>query len=353
MCRQTKNARVSLSPRRCRLAGDQVCYDDLATDAHCKHHHHNRHSSPTAISTDVSSMSVDSYQCTYPTPTHIHPTSTTSITGCYKNVHHYYDISTTTIGNGYYGSVREAFAYQTRNTVAIKSIDKVSQSAEQLRREVSLLQSVNHPSIMKLIDVCEDDQYVHIVTEKYSGGELFDKIMNQGSGLQEAEACRIIYSLLSAVDHLHRRDIVHRDIKPENVMFVSSEEGSGVKLIDFGLARKHDSRREAPMCNPVGSAYYMAPELLQRCYGKSCDIWTLGVVAYVLLCGYPPFNGFSDKEIFDRILTGELHFEPERWYGVSEEAKDFVRCLLQRDTRLRPRSDLAMLHPWFLCQKRS
>ena len=174
MCRQTKNARVvSPCPRRRQRAGDQVCYGGLATDAHCKHdgntsHHHNKQSSPTAVSTDVSSMSVDSYQCTYPTPTHIHTLSTTSITGYYNNVHHYYDISTTSIGNGHYGSVREAFAYLTGDTVAIKSIDKVSQSAEQLRREVSLLQSVNHPSIMKLIDVCEDDQYVHIVTEKLS-----------------------------------------------------------------------------------------------------------------------------------------------------------------------------------------
>lgn len=348
MCKETNPRTVSPTPRQ---VGDDPAYhwEAFRNEAHPEHLVARKRSlSQGTISTDNSFREVDE---TF-SPSLFDPTIAT-ITGYYKNVYDHYDVKST-IGKGHYGSVREASKkHAPWERCAIKSIHKGGeQSAGQLRREITLSQTANHPSIMKILDVCEDADCIHIVTEKYSGGELYDKIVERGTtGMPEAEAARIIFSLLSAVEHLHSKDIVHRDIKPENVMFVSTEKGSAIKLIDFGLARKHNSRQDPPIVNPVGSAYYMSPEVLHHRYDRSCDLWSIGIVAYILLCGYPPFNGYSDAEIFSSILTGELIFEPDRWDGVSEEAKDFVRCLLNRDSHLRPPAELALLHPWFLCQK--
>jgi len=257
------------------------------------------------------------------------------------------------LGSGHYGSVREVVHRASGHLFAAKSIEKSKyKSRELLAREISILQQTDHSGIMKLIDVCEDEHYIHIITEKYDGGELFDQILERGY-FPEAECARLIYSLLGTVSYLHEKGICHRDIKPENIMFVTKEEGSAIKLIDFGLARKHDRRSQPPMTNPVGSAYYMSPEVLERRYDLACDLWAIWVVAYILLCGCPPFNGSSDKEIFNSILHGDLRFQSKRWNGVSEDAKDFVRCMLCRDPRARLPADLAMLHPWFLCQNQN
>ena len=268
----------------------------------------------------------------------------------YKNVHDYYHVKDI-LGTGTQGSVREGLIISSSKRVAIKSVKK-GKHEDYLRQEISFLQIMDHPGIVKLVDVCEDNEYVHIITEQYSGGELFDKIAElDGRGMSEAEAARIIFSLLGAVAYLHKQDIVHRDIKPENIMFASTDECSPVKLIDLGLARTHNSHTDSPMCKPAGSVYYMSPEVLRRSYDRSCDLWSIGIVAYILLCGYPPFNGNNNDEIFDEILNGNLHFDPNMFCGVSEEAKDLIRCLLRRNPSKRPSAELALFHPWFLFQK--
>lgn len=179
------------------------------------------------------------------------------------------------LGSGHYGSVRECVSRIDRNWYAVKSIDKSKITRlDHLKREVYLLAKLDHEHIIKMVDCYEDENFVHIITEMYTGGELFDKIIHNTTSrgcFSEAKAASIIKSVLEAVAYLHANEIVHRDIKPENILFESKEEDSPVKLIDFGLSRRHQ-QGEALMSNSVGTAYYMAPELLKGAYDKACDV---------------------------------------------------------------------------------
>eukprot|EP00581_Thalassiosira_minuscula_P007085 CAMPEP_0183703386 /NCGR_PEP_ID=MMETSP0737-20130205/1135_1 /TAXON_ID=385413 /ORGANISM="Thalassiosira miniscula, Strain CCMP1093" /LENGTH=286 /DNA_ID=CAMNT_0025930121 /DNA_START=321 /DNA_END=1181 /DNA_ORIENTATION=+ len=271
------------------------------------------------------------------------------VTGMYANIANDYYVLPEVIGKGHYGIVRECVHRATQQTLAVKSIDKSKISRlDHLQREIFLLASIEHRSIMKMVDCYEDAEYVHIITEKYTGGELFDKIVENSSSygcLSERKTVGIIKSLLEAVMYLHENGVVHRDIKPENILFESKHEDAAIKLIDFGLSRVH-KKGEAPMTNPVGTAYYMSPELLRGKYDKSTDIWSIGVVAYVLLSGYPPFNGNSDSEINDATRRGKLNFGGTRWLNKSDDAMDFIKCVLRKDPQKRFTAKEALRHPW-------
>jgi tRNA A-37 threonylcarbamoyl transferase component Bud32 len=271
------------------------------------------------------------------------------VTGVYSNVTDDYFICPDILGKGHYGVVRECIHRATRQKLAVKSIEKSKiNRLDHLQREIYLLSQIDHHGIMKMIECYEDADYVHIITEKYTGGELFDQIVKKTSSFgcfSERNAAGVIKSLLEAVAYLHDNGIVHRDIKPENILFESNEKDAAVKLIDFGLSRNH-SEGETPMSNPVGTAYYMSPELLKGKYDNSCDMWSVGVVAYILLCGYPPFNGSSDSEIQDATRRGHLQFSSNEWITKSDDAKDFIKCLLRRDPRRRFTAKQALMHPW-------
>jgi len=270
------------------------------------------------------------------------------VTGRLSNVLDDYVIFPSVLGEGHYGKVRECIHRRTRVVHACKSIDKSKIGRlDHLQREVHLLSVTNHHGIMKMVDCYEDAEHVHIITEKYTGGELFEKIIDSTtpSGcLSEQKTSGIIKSLLESINYLHENDIVHRDIKPENILFESEQEDT-IKLIDFGLSRRH-KKGEASMSNPVGTAYYMSPELLKGNYDKSCDIWSIGVVAYILLCGYPPFNGDNDNVIFESIKRGHFEFPNQAWSNKSDLAKDFIKCLLRRDPNKRLTAKEALRHPW-------
>ncbi|KAL7466729.1 hypothetical protein ACHAXS_007014 [Conticribra weissflogii] len=300
---------------------------------------HEKCSIETLSTADVSSQGSCGYQW--------QPAINSPVTGCFADILADYHVFPRVIGSGHYGSVRECVNRRTRQVFAVKTIEKRKIARlDHIRREVSILKKMNHGNVMKMVDCYEDAEYVHIVTEKFSGGELFDKIVENTSEngcLSENSAAKIIRSVIEAVRYLHSKDIAHRDIKPENILFESADEDSDVRLIDFGLSRKH-KKQDSPMSTPVGTAYYMSPEVLDHKYGRSSDLWSVGVITYTILTGFPPFNGHNDSEIFDSIRRGHFYIPPY----LSGQAVDFIKCLLRRDGRKRFTAEEALEHPWII-----
>jgi tRNA A-37 threonylcarbamoyl transferase component Bud32 len=304
------------------------------------------------------------------------------VTGHYSNIHdHYYlppsSSSSITLGTGQYGTVQNCIHIPSGQTYAVKTIPKsrMTHCYNHLRREIHILSKVatNHPNILQLVDFHEDETHVHIVTERYTGGELFDVIAehstttsgNAGGGggcLSERYAASIIKSVLEAVDYLHSMGIVHRDVKPENILFETKRDDDDnddhyfastnsipIRLIDFGLSTELNDGEY--LTDPVGTSYYMAPEVLMgKKYNQSCDIWSVGIITYILLCGYPPFNGGNDSDIKQMIMLhghpDNVNFKLRGWDGKSEEVKDFIKCLLRRDPKKRFTTREALMHPW-------
>lgn len=271
------------------------------------------------------------------------------VTGVLREISADYHIFSTVLGKGHYGCVRECEHRRTRQIYAVKSVDKSKiRRLDHLKREVYLLSKMDHTSVMKMVDCYEDVRFVHIVTERCTGGELFDKIADNTSVngcFSEKKTAGIIKSLLEAVAYLHKNEIVHRDIKPENILFESSQEDAAIKLIDFGLSRRHKAG-DPLMNNPVGTAYYMAPELLEGRYDKVCDVWSIGTIVYIMLCGYPPFNGDTDPDIFEAIKNGRFGFPSQVWKKISDEAKNFIMLLMEHDPTSRMTAEEALNHPW-------
>jgi len=271
------------------------------------------------------------------------------VTGYLSDISIDYQLSSTVLGKGHYGCVRECTHRISRKRYAVKSVDKSKIGRlDHLQREVYLLSKMDHDGVMRLVDCYENAKYVHIITEKYTGGELFDRIIDCTSDtgcFSEEKAALVVNSLLEAVSYLHSNGIVHRDIKPENILFETKNVDSPIRLIDFGLSRKY-KKGDKLMCNPVGTAYYMSPELLRGKYDQSCDVWSIGAVAYILLCGYPPFNGETDPDIFKAIERGDFSLSGKAWCDKSPEAKDFLECLLRKDPRKRFSAEEALSHPW-------
>jgi len=272
-------------------------------------------------------------------------------------------------GAGIVGEVRRCVHLPTAEECAVKTIvrRRVRRTEwRRLDREVAFLREVDHPNIVAVRDVYEDADEVHIVTELCRGGELFDHITEralwsrgQRRRGQEVPACfceedavRVLRSLLEAVAYLHDRDIVHRDIKPENILFVDEAGDAGaIKLIDFGLAARHRPGGR-PLSSVVGTAYYLAPEVLAGSYDRACDLWSVGVVAYTLLAGRPPFHGPTNDAIFDGIRAGRYRMEGAPWRGVSAPARDFVRRLLATKPGRRMTAAAALEHPWLAVDDR-
>ncbi|KAL7545871.1 hypothetical protein ACHAWF_010875 [Thalassiosira exigua] len=266
-----------------------------------------------------------------------------------------YALSSKVLGTGHYGSVRECVDRRTGVKYAVKTMSKKDKKIKSaaIAREIELLECLDHHGVIRLVDLYEDDDAFHLVTDLCEGGELFDAIVSKASDKESRDPCfseddaaRILRQVLEAVAYMHRRGVVHRDIKPENILFSSTSDDSPVKIVDFGLARPYRDGREPPMSTIVGTPYYIAPEVLRKKYGPSCDLWSVGVVAYILLCGYPPFNGRTNEQTHRAVSRGMYRFPSEEWSYVSDEAMDFVRRLLQMDPRRRMTAEEALRHPW-------
>ncbi|KAJ6378608.1 hypothetical protein OIU78_028777 [Salix suchowensis] len=216
---------------------------------------------------------------------------------------------------------------------------------EDVRREVNILRALTgHNNLVRFYDAYEDHDNVYIVMELCEGGELLDRILARGGKYTEDDAKAVMIQILNVVAFCHLQGVVHRDLKPENFLFTSKDEDSQLKAIDFGLSDfvKPDER----LNDIVGSAYYVAPEVLHRSYGTEADVWSIGVIAYILLCGSRPFWARTESGIFRSVLKAGPSFDETPWPSLSPEAKDFVKRLLNKDPRKRLTAAQALSHPW-------
>lgn len=256
------------------------------------------------------------------------------------------------IGRGRFGYTCSAIVKRGElkgRKVAVKIIPKSKLMnaipIEDVRREVKILQTLTgHHNVAQFYDAFEDADKVYIVTELCEGGGLLDRMLERGGKYPENDPKAIIAQILNAVAFLHLHGVVHGDIKPENFLFTSKDENSQLKAIDFGLSEfvKPDKKLQ----DIVGSAYYVSPEVLHRSYGTAADVWNVGVITYILLCGGRPFWAQTDSGIFREVLESNPSFDEAPWLSLSQESKDFVTCLLHEDPIRRITASQALCHPW-------
>ncbi|KAK1606746.1 hypothetical protein QYE76_030419 [Lolium multiflorum] len=219
--------------------------------------------------------------------------------------------------------------------------------AADVRREVAIMRRMSSrggAAVVRLREAREDpDGAVHLIMDLCEGGELFDRIVARGH-YSERAAANIFRTIVDVIQLCHSNGVIHRDLKPENFLFANKSEDSPLKVIDFGLSvffTPGDRFTEV-----VGSAYYMAPEVLKRSYGQEVDVWSAGVILYILLCGVPPFWGDNDEKIAQAILRGGIDFSREPWPRVSASAKDLIRRMLDPDPTTRLTAPQVLEHPW-------
>jgi len=248
------------------------------------------------------------------------------------------------LGRGGFSIVYEGIRKNDNVKFAVKVIAK-NQSSDEislLKREIDIMKKLKHSNIIGLEDCYEDEETIYLVLELATGGELFDQIVSRGS-YSERDAANIIRQILEAVGKMHAEGIAHRDLKPENLL-VTGENNEIIKISDFGLSKDFGKENLRTSC---GTPDYVAPEVLKgSTYDSAVDIWSIGVITYILLCGFPPFYGSTEQQIFNKILRAEYDFPSPDWDGVSEEAKGFIKALLVLNPNDRPTAEECLQSPW-------
>lgn len=260
------------------------------------------------------------------------------------------------LGQGAFATVFECIKKQDSSKYAVKIIKKARLKGEYdaVLNEIDILKHISHPNVVSLVDMYQTPEAYYLVIGLATGGELFDRILAKGS-YTEVDAARLVRQILEALRYLHDEvDIVHRDLKPENLLFRDSSEEAELMITDFGLSREqHDDQFLQTTC---GSPHYVSPEVLRRQgHGKPVDMWSLGVITYVLLSGYTPFWGGvhkSNQVLFQAICEGRYDYDDPAWDNVSSEAKDFIRKLLCVDQQKRYTAVQALEHPWLSTEQK-
>ncbi len=253
------------------------------------------------------------------------------------------------LGSGAFGEVWLVRHKNLERDFAMKIIKKrknKSNEEKEILNEIEILKKLDHPKILKIIDFYSKVKKYYIITEYCPEGELFNEIIKVGR-FDEGQTAFIINQILKAISYCHRNQIIHRDIKPENIMITKREKNGclQVKLIDFGTAKIFEKGQSENRY--VGSSYYMAPEVLKRKYDEKCDLWSIGVILYILLTGRPPFDGNDDEEILKNVEIGVYDKTSYPFPSLSSYAKDLINKLLQYDAKKRISAEEALEHQWF------
>ncbi|KAF5459794.1 hypothetical protein F2P56_019712 [Juglans regia] len=259
------------------------------------------------------------------------------------------------LGRGEFGITYLCTDRDNKESLACKSISKrklrTEVDVEDVRREVAIMSTLpDHPNVVKLRETYEDSENVHLVMELCEGGELFDRIVARGH-YSERAAASVARTIAEVVRMCHANGVMHRDLKPENFLFANKKERSPLKAIDFGLSVFFKPGER--FSEIVGSPYYMAPEVLKRNYGPEVDIWSAGVILYILLCGVPPFWAETETGVALAILRGVIDFKREPWPHISESAKSLVRQMLDPDPRKRLNAQQVLDHSWLQNAKKA
>lgn len=255
-----------------------------------------------------------------------------------------YELEKKTLGEGSYGRVFKGRKKDTGDVFAVKTIP-VTGSVQRVATEIDVLKSLDHPNIIKLKETYHNGNTVYLVMELAEGGELFDRILDLGH-FPEKGAAHCLKQVLGAINYCHGLNICVRGVKPEDIMCMTKDpiDKVIVKLIDAGLWRRFQPG--TPMTTKAGTPYYVAPQILAGKYDESCDLWSCGVLLYVMLCGYPPFFGETDVEVLAKVRLGNYFFNAADWKDYSQDAKNLIRMLLKMNPRDRPTAQQALDSAW-------
>ncbi len=253
-----------------------------------------------------------------------------------------------TIGEGNYGKVYRVLNKETLEYCACKEIKKSKiQTQERFRIEIDLLKSLDHQNIVKLYEIFEDDLNIYLILEECKGGELFESLkscVNKKKFYTERDAAILFKQIMSAITYCHNRGVCHRDLKPENLIFHNQTDNL-LKVIDFGLSKYFLKTNNNTMNSVVGTIFYMAPEVFMGDYNEKCDVWSAGVILYILLCGKAPFMGKSANQIKKKIIDLEYNFNSLKWKTISNEAKDLIKKIFV-NSEIRLTSNDVLNHDW-------
>ena len=253
------------------------------------------------------------------------------------------------LGKGGYGKVYQVKNKKTGEIRACKHLSKLSiKNLEKFEREINILIKSDHPNIIKLYEVFQSNRSLYLIMEECKGGEVFDRIIEHIQSKKmytEKDAANMFIQMISAVEYCHNNGICHRDLKPENLLYLNggSEIDNPIKVIDFGLSQVISPDRK--LKTKVGTAYYVAPEILRGSYTEKCDIWSAGVILYIFLSGSPPFNGPNDSAIYSKIAKMQFDFPEKKWANISNEAKDLIKHMIAPENE-RYNAKQVINHPW-------